>query len=182
MIDLKALEEEYGKDEGHGWPHVSRVRSYCLLISKNYHVDIEVLEYSALLHDISRDGSGDHGLDSSHEAVKRLRPLGIEESQLILIAKCIFEHNKASMPSSTEGKILQDSDKLDCLGAVGLIRIIRHQNDLGPRELIEHMKGWELEWPGRLWTVEAEAIASKRVPFLWDFVSRIESELEFLGR
>ena len=176
LIDLKTLEVEYGEDESHGWPHVSRVRTYCLLISRNYSVDTDVLECSSLLHDIVRDG-GDHGLASSIEASKRL--VGLEKAKRDLVVKCVFEHNKASRPSSLEGMILQDSDRLDALGAIGLIRIIRH-NKLGPKELVRHMRTWELEWHGNLWTPEANTIAAERVSLLWEFVSRVESELRFL--
>ena len=104
--------------------HIQYVYKYVVMLSKDKNVDKEVLELSALLHDISMT---DMTLDRSRHnefgadiAEKLLRKNNYPEDKVQLVKKCILNHSKrrSEYRSTEEEKILVDADGLSHFDAI----------------------------------------------------------------
>lgn len=117
-----------GEGTGHDWWHILRVTSLARKIAKLESADLLIVEMTALLHDIAdwkfHDGDMNKGPKVAREWLESLEV----ESLLIQvicenIANISFKGAKvAEKPLSLEGKIVQDADRLDALGAIGIAR------------------------------------------------------------
>jgi uncharacterized protein len=131
---LKKIREAVEKElscSAHDMDHVIRVYNLCLYLAKNEEADLDVLEASALLHDIARvkedndqTGKTDHAILSAEMAEPILKELGFPEEKIKHIRKCIVSHRyrTGNRPQTKEAKILFDADKLDVVGAIGIAR------------------------------------------------------------
>jgi uncharacterized protein len=130
---LKAT-EEYVRDElcrdssGHDWWHVHRVRRLAIEIGRGEGADVYVVELAALLHDIS-----DYKLNGGdHDAGPRVAfdwIVGKGETKAIahavsdIIATMSFSGGgDGRVMTSLEGMVVQDADRLDAIGAIGIAR------------------------------------------------------------
>lgn len=123
------IKEQFsGEGSGHDWHHIERVYKMACAIQEKEGGDREIVELAALLHDIS-----DHKLNGGKlnagggEARKILQSLNYDKEKTELIAKIVDgvsykgAHVKDQM-DSLEGKIVQDADRLDAIGAIGIAR------------------------------------------------------------
>jgi uncharacterized protein len=111
---------------GHDWLHACRVRNLALLIAEDFNVNKMALELAALFHDTGRvENDENHAMISARIAKDFLEKFDfdLEEETVDIIIKSIEEHDGIDEPTYLEGKILQDADKLDGMGAIGLIRV-----------------------------------------------------------
>lgn len=117
-----------GEVTGHDWFHVDRVRRTALLLAKTEQdPDLLIIELAALLHDI-----GDWKINTSgksEEVVLRETcdvlgyPPELTEKILDIILHMSYSKNISRKQNlSLEGKIVQDADRLDALGAIGIAR------------------------------------------------------------
>lgn len=114
-----------GEGSGHDWWHIHRVRNNAMNIAKAYEVDVFVVEMAALLHDIA-----DHKLNGGDEEIgprmagEWLDKNGVNESDKkhILLIMQEVSFSKGKIPATLEGKIVQDADRLDAIGAIGIAR------------------------------------------------------------
>ena len=123
LKEIKKISKKYmDKNDGaHDWGHVQRVYNLCIKIGKEEGGDLEVLERAALLHDvgISEDRK-------NHEKVSAsiARDLLKNYEKVEEVAYCIECHrfSKGIKPETLEAEILQDADRLDVTGAMGITR------------------------------------------------------------
>src|SRR5687767_8980731 len=123
---------------GHDWWHVQRVLKLSRHIAaREKNADITIVELGALLHDIA-DWKFNNGDLTAGPRVTRdwLEGLGAE-AELIDRVAYIVEHisfrggtNKHIM-QTIEGKIVQDADRLDAMGAVGIARTFTYGGSVG---------------------------------------------------
>jgi uncharacterized protein len=115
-------------EAGHDWWHVQRVWNNAKLIGQTETADMLVVELAALLHDIAdskfHDGNEELGPQIAGEF---LRSLQIEESTVIHVQQIIRNLSfKTSFEAvvfySIELNIVQDADRLDAIGAIGIAR------------------------------------------------------------
>jgi uncharacterized protein len=117
---------------GHDFKHVDRVRRWALRIAQAEGLDLEVVEAAALLHDIglSRIETGprhQHAPAGAVLAAEYLNEQGLFSRQDVdLIAEAIRCHSSPS-GGGLLGTVLRDADKLDALGAVGIMRAFTSQ-------------------------------------------------------
>ncbi len=120
---IKNLLESEGT--GHDWWHIDRVRTNALAIASHYPVNVFVVEMAALLHDIAdhKFHDGDENI-GPQKATELLTSIGIDQDEIHEIVSIIREisFSKGLVPSTLEGKIVQDADRLDALGAMGIAR------------------------------------------------------------
>ena len=114
-----------GEGTGHDWWHIYRVWQNAKTIAQKEGGNQFVIELAALLHDIA-----DHKFHNGDESVgpkvasEFLNSLSVSTkiiNRVILIMKEI-SFSKEMLPSSLEGKIVQDADRLDAIGAIGIAR------------------------------------------------------------
>jgi len=197
---LLAIVESYLSQSkgGHGIDHTLRVRDMALALARNYpDVDLELLETAACLHDIGRGigGKRPHGEISAEQAPEHLRELGYPDSSIEIVVRAIREHpySSGNEPSSMMGRILQDADRLDALGAVGIARVftegagrnLYNPHDRFAREralddgqfTLDHFYRKILRLPETLHTPEAKAIAEERTAFIRTFLAQFSLEI-----
>jgi uncharacterized protein len=117
-----------GDSSGHDWWHVWRVWQNSLFISRTENADRFVTELAALLHDIA-DWKFHDGDDSAGPKAARawLSEQSIDESVIDhvcdIVATVSFKGAGVETPMATlEGKIVQDADRLEAIGAIGIAR------------------------------------------------------------
>jgi uncharacterized protein len=136
-ITEKFVRDTLGDDStGHDWHHIERVRKNALYIAKKEQKgDSFLIEMAALLHDIP-----DAKLNTSREAGDRklsdfLQELEITEEASGSIKKIIdsvsFKGGHNTRILSAEAQIVQDADRLDAMGAVGIARAFAYGGKKG---------------------------------------------------
>lgn len=115
-------------DSGHDWWHILRVRNTALALGKEEKADLFVVELAALLHDIA-----DHKFHGGNETlgpeIAREWLLSINVDQTITTHVCQIIKNVSfkgagveTNMTTIEGKVVQDADRLDAIGAIGIAR------------------------------------------------------------
>ncbi len=122
---------------GHDWWHIDRVRKTALAIAEGEDVNMTVLELGALLHDIAdpKFHNGDEEI-GPRTAVDWLKLLDLDRRMIEHIEKIIrnisyknsFEDQSFT---SKELQIIQDADRLDAIGAIGIARTFNYGGHKG---------------------------------------------------
>ena len=117
-----------GSEAGHDWWHIQRVWNNAKLIGKAEQVDILVVELAALLHDIadSKFHNGDEEI-GPRIATDFLSSINLDPNKIVHIQQFIRNMSfKASLGTITfhskELEVVQDADRLDAIGAIGIAR------------------------------------------------------------
>lgn len=117
-----------GAESGHDWWHIERVWNNAKLLIKTEEVDPFIVELAALLHDIadSKFHNGDEEIGPK-KAGEYLESIGIDEVIIQHIQQIIRNMSfKSSLGSlnfhSKEMEVVQDADRLDAIGAIGIAR------------------------------------------------------------
>ena len=117
---------------GHDWWHIYRVWKSAKQIAQSEEVDLFVVELGALLHDIA--DSKFHGGDESvgpQKARAFLQSLNVDEAVIVhvenIISNISFKGgNQIQHFKSAELDVIQDADRLDALGAIGIARTFNY--------------------------------------------------------
>ena len=115
-------------DSSHDWWHVHRVRNMALQLAKQEKADIFIVQLAALLHDID-DWKFNNGDDTIGPKKTRewLQTVNVEESIIFHVCEIIKDLSFKGAAVQTkmrtiEGMIVQDADRLDAIGAIGIAR------------------------------------------------------------
>ena len=116
-------------DPAHDFEHVLRVYETAKMICTKEKANKKLVLYSVLLHDITSFPKNDKrskisSTKSSKEAKKILKKFSFPDEEIKIISNAIKDHSfsKNKKPTSLEGKILQDADRIDAIGAIGIAR------------------------------------------------------------
>jgi uncharacterized protein len=191
---------------GHDWWHIERVWKTAKHIAKSEEVDLLVIELSALLHDIadSKFHDGDESI-GPQKARAFLHTLEIEDNVINHVIRIIenisFKGGKEAQTfQSTELDVVQDADRLDALGAIGIARTFNYggfknreiYNPTIPSDLnmtkeeykkstapsINHFYEKLLLLQDRMNTPTGKAMAAKRHQFMESYLEQFYSEWE----
>lgn len=117
-----------GAEAGHDWFHIERVWKLSKKIAETEECNTDVVELAALLHDIA-DPKFHNGDETIALTISRdfLELQGVEESiieQVLFIIQNISFKNRGEAPQHLpiELKIVQDADRIDAIGAIGVAR------------------------------------------------------------
>ncbi len=133
MKPLKKLQAEVQKriqnDPAHDYAHVMRVYKNAKKIAKHEKADLRIVLASVLLHDLVQFPKSDKRSRTASVASARLAKTvlakhGFTKKEIRIISDAIRDHSysRNKTPKTLEGKILQDADRLDALGAIGIAR------------------------------------------------------------
>ena len=118
-----------GEGSGHDWWHIKRVYDLSLTITKHYaKVDLFVVQLGALLHDIGdhKFHNGDHTVGPrmvTDWLIQNGVAQEIIEKVVAIVKEISYKGAEVETPmSSLEGEIVQDADRLDAIGAIGIAR------------------------------------------------------------
>ncbi|MEP6987544.1 MAG: HD domain-containing protein [Chloroflexota bacterium] len=193
-----------GESSGHDWWHIYRVWQTSLYIAAHENVDDDVVQLAALLHDI-----GDWKFHAGDETVgprlarEWLESLAVDENIIThvctIIANLSFKGaDVKAAPLSLEGQVVQDADRLDAIGAIGIARAFAYGGAKG-REMhdpqaapvlhssfeqykasqgttINHFHEKLLLLKDRLNTQTAKTLAERRHTFMLEFLQEFDAE------
>src|SRR5690554_1297130 len=132
------LEKRFSREAtGHDWFHIQRVRHCALEIQEKEGGNRVIIELAALLHDISdhkfNGGDFDKGAVVSREMLDQFEIDERTKNAVTEIVKNVsFKGSGESDKMKTlEGKIVQDADRLDAIGAIGIARTFAYGGAIG---------------------------------------------------
>ena len=189
-------------DPAHDFDHIMRVYKNAQQIIKKEKVNETLVLSAVLLHDVvSFPKSDKHSKNSSIESAKKaktiLKKYDFTSDEITIVCDAISEHSfsQKKIPKTIEGKILQDADRLDALGAIGIARVfatggsLRRQfynlDDPFCKKRIPDDKIWTLDhFFEKLLKLEflmntksGKIEAEKRTEILKDFLKQLKYEI-----
>ncbi len=167
--------------DGHGADHTLRVYRNAVQIAENEPgCDRELIVLAALLHD-----ADDYKLfrtENNANARAFLAENGVPEDRADRICEVInavsFSRNRGKVPETPEGKIVQDADRLDALGAVGIARTFAYggKNGRSLEDSVQHFYDKLLLLKDMMNTETGKQMAEGRHAFLEAFLQELERE------
>ena len=194
-----------GDSSGHDWWHVFRVHKLACYLAQQEQANLFIVEMAALLHDV--DDWKFNEMDSQHAAAW-LKTCGIDELScekiLIVIGQVSFRGaGTTDDTNSIEAMVVQDADRLDAMGAIGIARAfayggsknrmiynpqqtpVLHSNfeeyKKSDSHTINHFYEKLLLLKDRLKTPTARGLASQRHEFMEQFLDQFHNEWYFSG-
>lgn len=172
---------------GHDFFHMKRVASLAKYIAKEENANEFICEVAAWVHDI-----GDHKLfaDPSRELGKLqdfLTSLDMTKkqiNQILFAVKDVSYSNGKQFPDTIEGRIVQDADRIDAIGAIGIARTFAyggannqliHHNDQ-QHTSIQHFYDKLLKLKNLMHTDTAKEVALERHIFMENFLEQFLKE------
>jgi uncharacterized protein len=124
------IKEIMDNDSAHDFEHVLRVYKNAQKICKKEKANEKLILSAALLHDIVSYRKSDKrsklsSIESAKKSKQILKKYDFASDEIAIICDAIKDHSfsQNKTPSTIEGKILQDADRLDALGAIGIARV-----------------------------------------------------------
>lgn len=202
-------EKLYGEGSGHDWFHIERVYNLAKFIGEKENADLFIVEMTALLHDID-DWKFSDGTETNTTVTENfLNSIDVSKDDINKIISIIKTMSfKGGVVDSTqisiEGKVVQDADRLDAIGAIGIARTFAYGGSkerpiydpsVAPInfESLEQVKNLEnhtvnhfyeklLKLKDLMNTKTAKEIAKKRHEFMESFLDEFYSEWNFPGK
>ena len=142
--------------------------------------DREIVALSALLHDVD-----DHKLfnpknNANARAFLTRNNFNAKEIEQIctIINGVSFSKNRGKRPDTLEGQIVQDADRLDAIGAIGVARTFAYGGKAGRslEESLQHFFDKLLLLKDEMNTEEAKKLAASRHKYIEDFIEEFNAE------
>lgn len=170
--------------DGHDATHSIRVYTNACKIAEEYpKCDLTVVSLAALLHD-----ADDHKLfDTVNNMNARmfLKDRQVADSVIERICEVIngvsFSQNRGKRPSTLEGQIVQDADRLDAMGAIGIARTFAYGGKVGRplEDSLRHFDDKLLLLKDEMNTEVAKKIAEHRHKYMEEFLAEFHDETDF---
>lgn len=169
---------------GHDASHSLRVYRNALLIAdRESSCDRMIVALAALLHDVD-----DHKLFSTRNNANArafLEQNSVLPEQIDRICEVInsvsFSQNKGKRPDTIEAEVVQDADRLDAMGAIGIARTFAYGGEHGRplEESVQHFHEKLLLLKDLMNTETGKNLAEKRHAFLVTYLEEYREELEW---
>ena len=184
---IKAFVKEIlsGPEQGaHTYDHTLRVHRISLTLGEALGANMRILGAAALFHDIGRPREAETG--TSHAVLSGemcrgvLQELEYTDVEIEEIVSAIRTHrfSEGLTPTSIEGEILSDADKLDAMGAIGVFRAIAQsqKTGVGIAGFLHHADEKLLKLRDLMYTEPARKMAEKRHRVLESYVDELRIE------
>jgi len=203
---LNFLRDRMASDPAHDLSHVKRVVSNTRKLSETESAELAITLPAAWLHDcvsVAKDSElrSQASRMAAAEAIQFLRGISYPESLLEPIGHAIEAHSfSAGIPATTvEARVVQDADRLEALGAIGIARCFLTGGAMGTplyesgdpfcerREpddrqfTIDHFYCKLFTLPDTMQTDAGRAEARRRVDYMRAFLDRLDSEINDTG-
>lgn len=192
----------------HDWSHIERVRGLSERIGVKEDADMFIVRLAVLLHDSGRgledksNGKFCHAEESEKIAREILTKYDLEKNIIDDVCYAISVHRfrkSNSTPKTIESKVLYDSDKLDSIGAIGVVRAYSFSGENGFRlysdfeepiekkgigtgyekdhTVVREFLGKLMKVKDKMLTAEGKRIAESRHSFIVGFFDRLKKEV-----
>lgn len=181
-----------GQQAGHGMDHVLRVHRTACQIQSQTGGDRLTVELAALLHDVG-DAKFYAGVERSAEISREiLNNLEVADVLIDHVAEIVdnISFRKGVDPASLslEGQIVQDADRIDALGAIGIVRTIEYGASKGQPFYVSDIASHQPSGVGHFYdklfkltdllnTEAAKRIAADREQFMRNFLDQFYREV-----
>ena len=207
MLDqlLDFLDSHLTGDASHGRSHAKRVLKMAREIaSTEYDVDDDVIMASAILHDVvalpkDHPDRNKSSLLAADKASNFLKTIEFPQHKIEAVAHSILTHSFSAgiIPETIEAKILQDADRMEALGAIGIARCfytsgllkrnlfhsedpLAKDRDLDDREYaLDHFYVKLLKLPSMMQTEGGMKMAQKKADILKRYIDDLLKELNY---
>ncbi len=169
---------------GHDYFHAQRVYRQAMRLAKNKDANLTVIGLASLLHDLD-DKKISQGTSRALDFLKRHNVLETQEIMDIIDNMSFSSHLVGKKVTSLEGKIVQDADRLDALGAIGIARCFSYSGkkqrplyleNSNDDTAIAHFYQKLFKLPDLMNTEEARQIALERVEFMKKYLQEFYKE------
>lgn len=189
-------------DSAHDFEHIMRVYKNAEKICKKENANKKLILSAALLHDIVSYPKSDKrsklsSVQSAKKSEQILKKYDFSQEEITIISDAIRNHSfsQNKTPRTLEGKILQDADRLDALGAIGIARVFATGGSLKrpfynlvdpfckirtPDDktwTVDHFFQKLLKLESLMNTKSGKAEAKKRTKVLQEFLNQLKQEL-----
>lgn len=189
-------------DGAHDLGHLRRVWKTARLIAMDVPADMQVLLAACFFHDLvnlpkDAPNRAQASRLSAEAAVAFLRGDGFPPEKLEAVAHAIEAHSFSAgiAPQTPEARILQDADRLEALGAIGIARMFHVAGQMGGglfdaddpmalhrglddrRFALDHLQTKLLLLPDTMQTAPGRAMAEERADWLMSFRTRLLAEI-----
>lgn len=203
-VEKYVKETSYGESTGHDWWHIKRVYNLSLKINEVEKKNAFVIQMIALLHDIFDDkfSSG----DTRKNLINLMNKLEIynlinntdRENILYSIENLSYKGGFNKVKISYEGQIVQDADRIDAIGAIGIARTFAYNGKKGNqiydpdvgiieikseeeyrnmrRHAINHFYEKLLKIKDNINTEEGKKFANERTKYMQEFLNEFYEE------
>ncbi len=205
----KFIKEIFQNDfSGHDFFHSMRVYRTAITIAEAEHADLEVVALAALLHDVDDRKLSPTTAEKKENATRFMRSQNVPESEIRQVCQIIgevsFKGTDSVRPSTPEGKCVQDADRLDALGAIGIARTFAYGGshnraiydpELPPQTAMNQAQYYSSKstslnhfyeklflLEGMMNTETGKAIARKRTQYMQEFVDEFLREWDGLDK
>jgi uncharacterized protein len=190
-------------DPAHDFEHIMRVYHNAQKIVKKEKANPKLVLSAALLHDIvSYPKSSKRSKLSSTDSAKKskliLKKYDFTVEEITVVSDAIKEHSfsQNKIPQTLEGKILQDADRLDALGAIGIARVFATSGSLNrsfyniddpfcnkrnPDDdiwAVDHFFNKLLKLESLMNTTSGKIEAKRRTRILKEFLKQLKQEIQ----
>jgi uncharacterized protein len=189
-------------DPAHDWPHIGRVISTAKKLAVGENVDLPCLLAAVYCHDIvnlpkNHPDRSNASVLAAEKAAPLLELAGFNSDEIKKIQQFVIEHSfsKGLKPTSLEAAIVQDSDRLDTLGAIGVLRCasvntqmksafyepfdpLAENRELDDKKyMVDHYFVKIFKLPELMNTAKGKVEAEKRVVFMKAFLETLMGEI-----
>ena len=178
-----------GDASGHDFDHTMRVFHMATTIAREENADLETVQLAALLHDVDDRKLSPQTCENKDNAVSFLRENGVNQEKIKEIIQIISQISFSAgngAPSTLEGMCVQDADRLDAIGAIGIGRAFAFGSSRGrrihdpegkdPTTTIQHFYDKLLLLKDRMNTATGKTLAHQRHRFMEDFLQQFYAE------
>ncbi len=189
MTDLIARAADFareaftGDSSGHDWWHTFRVWQLAARLAEAEGADSRTVQLAALLHDVDDAKRSPETAAGKLRARRFLEAEGVPEADvariLHIIGQVSYRGEDSETPDTAEGMCVQDADRLDAIGAVGIARTFAYGGGHGrpPEESIAHFHEKLLLLKDLMNTEKAKEMAESRHAFMEQFLKEWEQEI-----
>ena len=188
-------------DASHDWQHIERVMKNAKTILENESADGYIVELAVLLHDVSDPKYKQPGEDFEQDILDRLE-LPADQRKWIqeVIGSVSFKGGNGKPATSIEAKVVQDADRLDAIGAIGIARAFAYGGAKGrklynwnekartkmteqqyreaPTSSVTHFYEKLLLLKNQMTTETGKQMAEERHEFMLSFLEQLQTETD----
>ena len=202
---LKYVKEVFKSDySGHDYFHTYRVYKLATQIAKKENANVEIVQLAALLHDVDDRKLSPETYKNKDKTRTFLLENNVDETTINTICEIIeevsYKGKDSVVPTTIEGKCVQDADRLDAIGAIGIARAfayggshnqVIHNPDVPPKlnlseeeyrrhvsTTINHFYEKLLNLSELMTTETAKKMANSRENFMKEYLLRFMDEWE----
>lgn len=174
---------------GHNMDHIMRVYHMALQISNKEGGDVALIGIASLLHDVDDSKLVASSTEDLENATRIMNLVGLPQEDIMKVKQIIHEISYTKQvsgvkTSSTEAKIVQDADRLDAIGAIGIARTFaygganrRPMFGSANQSSLVHFYDKLLKLQGLINTDYAKQLAKRRHEFLMVYLTELNQEL-----